>query len=82
VHRATVKRILGLHTVPVAGPLETRLFTVGPEETLTYPDDVPITIVMPVYNALEVTQAALERVARHTDLPWQAIACHEHTMAG
>jgi GT2 family glycosyltransferase/glycosyltransferase involved in cell wall biosynthesis len=76
-HRATVKRILGLHTVPVAGPLETRLFTVGPEETLTYPDDVPITIVMPVYNALEVTQAALERVARHTDLPWQAIVIED-----
>lgn len=72
-HRATVKRILGLHTIPVAGPLETRLFTFDPAETLRYPTDRPVTIVMPVYNAFEVTQQALARVAAHTDTPWHAV---------
>lgn len=32
-----------------------------------------ITILMPVYNALEVLTEALDRVVRHTDLPWHMV---------
>ncbi|WP_425093909.1 glycosyltransferase family 2 protein, partial [Tropicimonas sp. S265A] len=72
-YRARIKRALGLEDVPRAGPLETRLFTFDPQEVLTYPTDRRITIVMPVYNAFDVTQEALSRVARHTDTPWHLV---------
>lgn len=33
----------------------------------------PVTILMPVHNAFHVLPEALDRVARHTDLPWSLI---------
>lgn len=73
VRRERVKQCLRLENVTASGPLETRLFTFDPAEILTYPTDRPITIVMPVYNALAVTQQALAHVARHTDTPWHLV---------
>ena len=35
--------------------------------------DQAITIVLPVYNAFEVLPEVLDRVVRHTDLPWRLI---------
>ncbi len=77
IHRATVKRRLGLETVATAGPLENRLFYRSSDEVLDCPTDEPVTIVMPVYNAFEVTQAALRRVAQHTDTPWHIIVVED-----
>lgn len=77
VHRATVKRRLGLEAVAVSGPLETRLFFRESDEILRFPTDQPITIVMPVYNAFEITQEALARIAQHTDTPWHAIVVED-----
>ncbi|MFQ6547999.1 glycosyltransferase [Aestuariibius sp. 2305UL40-4] len=34
---------------------------------------VPITVVLPVYNAFDLTAEALDRIARHTDLDWHLI---------
>lgn len=36
-----------------------------------------ITIVLPVYNALDVLKEALARVLAHTDLPWHLIAVED-----
>ncbi len=73
IQRERVKQCLQLGNIVVSGPLETRLFTFDPAETLIYPTTCPITIVMPVYNALAVTQQALDHVARHTDTPWHLV---------
>ncbi len=75
--RDQIKRGLGLEAVPQAGPMETALFTFVEGDTVSYPTDVPITVIMPVYNAFELTQAALERVATHTDLPWHAVVIED-----
>lgn len=75
--RDRVKRALALEAIVQAGPMETALYTFDPEEEIVYPTDLPITVVMPVYNALELTQAALARVAEHTDLPWHAVVIED-----
>ncbi len=77
IRRDQIKRRLGLEAVPEAGPMETALFTFVEGDAVTYPTDVPITVIMPVYNAFELTQAALERVATHTDVPWHAVVIED-----
>lgn len=77
VTRDRIKRALSLEAVPRAGPMETALFTFADGEELAFPTDLPITVVMPVYNALDLTRAALARVAEHTDLPWHAIVIED-----
>ncbi len=72
VFRAQIKTRLGLDTVPQAGPMDTRLFQQdGP--TADLPEDLLITIVLPVYNAFDLLPEALTRVERHTDLSWHLI---------
>lgn len=71
--RDLIKRRLGLEAVAQAGPMETALFTFAEGEEVTYPTDTPVTVVMPVYNALDLTRMALARVAKNTDLPWHAV---------
>ena len=34
---------------------------------------LPVTLIMPVFNAADVLPEALDRVLRHTDLPWRLI---------
>lgn len=75
--RDQIKRGLGLEAVPQAGPMETALFTFVDGDEVAYPTDTPITVIMPVYNAFELTQAALERVATHTDVPWHAVVIED-----
>lgn len=77
LQRERIKQCLRLGNIAVSAPLETRLFTFDPAETLTYPTDRPITIVMPVYNALKVTRQALSHVARHTDTPWHLVVIED-----
>lgn len=70
LHRARIKAILDLDAHPVAGPMHTNLFDDGhaPPAGL---GETPITIVLPVYNAFDLLPDVLDRVERHTDLPWQ-----------
>jgi len=72
VYRAQIKTRLGLDTVPPAGPMDTRLFQQDGQGA-ALPQDLAITIVLPVYNAFDLLPEALDRVARHTDLPWHLI---------
>ena len=72
VYRAQIKTRLGLDAVPQAGPMDAGLFGQGsPEGAL--PQDLAITIVLPVYNAFDLLQEALDRVESHTDLPWHLV---------
>ncbi|WP_188569652.1 glycosyltransferase [Cribrihabitans marinus] len=40
-------------------------------------EDVEITIVLPVYNAFDLLPEALDRVVRHTDLPWHLVVVED-----
>jgi len=39
--------------------------------------DGPITILLPVYNAFDLLPEVLDRVARHTDLPWRLVVIED-----
>lgn len=71
--RTSVKNQLGLELLPVSGLLEPGLFRdpSDPPE-LAIPQD-RITVVLPVYNAFDLLKLCLDRVERHTDLPWRLI---------
>ncbi len=68
--REAVKEGLGLVPRSFAATLDPGLLTPAPAAP---PPFARITLVMPVHNALALTQEALERVARHTDLDWRLI---------
>jgi O-antigen biosynthesis protein len=70
-YRARVKTLLGLDAAPPAEPVDARLFADTPPADL--PADAGITIVLPVYNAFSVLPEVLDRVRRHTDVPWHLI---------
>jgi GT2 family glycosyltransferase len=86
-HKAAVKRHLGLAAAaaPVALQpllyLEDSLAALPPdrraaEQARLAPPGLgrhPITIVLPVFNAFDLLTEALDRVCRHTDLPWHLI---------
>ena len=38
-----------------------------------------ITIILPVYNAFDLLKEALERVVRHTDLPWRLVIVEDRS---
>ena len=69
---ARIRAALGLRHVPEAVPLDPALFAPPPK---TPPAPVPgaVTIVLPVYNAFDLLPEVLDRVVRHTDLPWHLI---------
>ncbi|MBY6117308.1 glycosyltransferase [Mameliella alba] len=68
--RARVKQILDL-SGPAPVELDPALFRAP--AGITPPEGAGVTLVMPVYNALELTRAALARVAAHTDIPWRLV---------
>lgn len=68
--RARVKQILDL-SGPAPVELDEALFRAPPDGTP--PENAAVTLVMPVYNALDMTREALRRVAAHTDLPWRIV---------
>ena len=68
--RARVKQILDL-SGPAPVELDGALFRAPPK--VMPPEDASVTLVLPVYNALDLTRQALDRVARHTDIPWRII---------
>jgi len=67
--RERVKSLLGLQTRFPALPLQAAVLA---------PDigrvaGQPITILLPVHDAYDALTACLDRVARHTDLPWRMV---------
>lgn len=73
--RARIKTRLRLDTVAQAGPLDARLFA-GSAAAATQPA-TSITIVLPVFNARDLLAECLDRIERHTDLPWHLIAVED-----
>lgn len=68
-----IKSRLGLNTTQVtAGPLPDDLFTTQPTTSAAQGD--PVIIVLPVFNACDLLTECLDRISRHTDLPWTLIA--------
>jgi GT2 family glycosyltransferase/glycosyltransferase involved in cell wall biosynthesis len=86
-HKAAVKRHLRLAGAPPPAALQPLLYlddslaALPPdrraaEEARLAPPALarhPITIVLPVFNAFDLLTEALDRVRRHTDLPWHLI---------
>ncbi len=68
--RARVKQLLDLSgPAPVA--LDPALF--APKQTLNVPEGAAVTVVMPVYDNLDMTCEALRRLEAHTDIPWRLV---------
>src|SRR5690606_12023797 len=75
--RASYRKRLGLDLLPLDVALDPRIFaTPDPEDEQAYPS-AEITIVLPVYNALELLTEALARTVAHTDVPWRMIAVED-----
>ena len=78
---ARVKAALGMaETQASSGRLNPHLFV----EDVTAPPPPParlaetgVTIVVPVYNAFDLLPEVLDRVLRHTDLPWHLIVVED-----
>lgn len=68
--REEVRRIFGLGLVETAHPLDPALF--GPPLPGT-PSVTQVTVILPVYQALDLVAECLSRLARHTDMPWRLI---------
>ncbi len=89
--RARVKRRLGLVGDTRASGLQTHLFlddalaSLPPERRraeearLAWPQKKgrAVTLILPVYNAFHLLPEVLDRIARHTDLPWHLIAIED-----
>jgi GT2 family glycosyltransferase len=74
VARDRVKRALGMELISDAGALNPELFSAPDAQApALQPDPEPVTLIMPVYNAFDLLPEVLERVLRHTDLPWHLI---------
>lgn len=69
-YRARIKQGLRLTALPQSRELDPDLFRPRAEAS-----KLPggITIILPVFNAFDLLQEALDRVDRHTDLPWRLI---------
>ncbi|WP_226783022.1 glycosyltransferase [Oceaniglobus trochenteri] len=76
--KARIKAGLGLNrTMTAAGPVADDLFSPPPASSADGAAPRGITIVLPVYNALELLENCLDRLARHTDLPWTLVAVED-----
>jgi GT2 family glycosyltransferase len=73
--RSRIKQRLGLDNTPDPTALNPGLFS--SHEPGPAPAHQPVTIVFPVFNALSMLPEALDRVLRHTDLPWHLIVVED-----
>ncbi|WP_176250242.1 glycosyltransferase [Sulfitobacter sp. HGT1] len=71
-YRGRIKQGLQLTALPQSRELDPDLFRI-PDKLPQLRPDSRITIIMPVFNAFELLQDALERVKNHTELPWRLI---------
>ena len=79
---ARIKTAFGLNTVTRSGHLNPRLFAGDVDAADTPPEALSrtgITIVLPVYNALDLLPEALDRILTHTDLPWRLILVEDRS---
>jgi len=71
--RARIKAVLHLTTEqPRCAAMETRLFCQA-DTAATLPSKPRITIILPVYNAFDLLAEVLDRIVRHTDLPYRLL---------
>ncbi|TBN44100.1 glycosyltransferase [Paracoccus subflavus] len=73
---ARIKTAFGLNTVTRSGHLNPQLFAEDVPTVDTPPEALfrtGITIVLPVFNALDLLPEALDRILTHTDLSWRLI---------
>lgn len=72
---ASFKNRLGIDLQPLQAALDPKLFSprAAGEEAVRQ----EISIVLPVYNALDLLTEALRRVVAHTDVPWRLIAVED-----
>lgn len=69
--RNRVREIMGFDDEPARGlSLDTAFLLPDSPQDRPYP---ATTIIMPVYNAFELLTEALERIDRHTDVPWHLV---------
>jgi len=74
--RGQVRDALGLGIVQEAVRLSSGLIsTEGPPKPA--PKEQQITIILPVYNAFDLLPAVIDRVARHTDLPYRLLVIED-----
>lgn len=80
-HRATIKRGLGLTGLVAAEPLDPALLSppddIGTTAEPPLPRETGVTIVLPVYNAFDLLPEVLDRVQRHTDLPFRLVVIED-----
>ncbi|MEO5614828.1 MAG: glycosyltransferase [Cypionkella sp.] len=69
--RARVKRLLGLGAMVAERQLEAAFLPVMPPEAAV--PHTGVTLLLPVYQAFELLPEVLDRIARHTDLPWRLL---------
>lgn len=78
--RARLKEVFGLATESGVADLPPDLFIPeGAPPTGRGPRRarVPVTVVMPIYNAFDLLPEALDRLVCHTDLPWHLVAVED-----
>ncbi|MDZ4313134.1 MAG: glycosyltransferase [Cypionkella sp.] len=73
--RARVKRLLGLGAMVAERQLEAAFLPVAPPEAAVAQSGV--TILLPVYQAFDLLPEVLDRIARHTDLPWRLLVIED-----
>ena len=69
-----IKRIMGINPLVAHRRLDPGLF--APADPVVLPQtqsQTKITIILPVYQAFDLLACVLDRVLRHTDLPWHLI---------
>lgn len=75
-YRTRVKTRLGLSELILGTALEPAFLAPAPAAAAPAPP-VRVTIVLPVYNAFDLLEEVLDRIERHTDLPWRLIAIED-----
>lgn len=74
--RARIKQLLGFDRAGDAPAMDPRLLA-GDRVLAPAVAQPALTIVLPVHNARTVLAEALDRVARHTDLPWHLVVIED-----
>ena len=83
-HRATLRRLFALGGLPLAArllqgdifdrpPAPATAAPATPAPAIPAPTAAPVTIIVPVFNAFELLAELLDRICRHTDLPWHLL---------
>ncbi len=79
--KARIKAALGFGDRRPVGLMNVDLFR-DPDKPAAVPvglQDTRITIVLPVYNAFDLLAEVLDRIERHTDLPWRIVVIEDRS---